>query len=400
MPARILLTGGTGFLGSHLAARLLAEGHEVTLLARGDRGVSADERARRIMDWHAVGAEARRRLRVVEGDLVAEGLGMGAAERARLSAEVEEIVHCASETSFAERKRDLLEQVNLAGLSRVLDLAADAPRLTAFHHVSTAYAVGRREGICREEWPDPAARFHNPYEETKSRGELMVRTRCAARGVRAVVYRPSIVVGDSRTGRSLLFKALYHPVKAAVLLRDVYLDELRARGGAKAREAGVRLAPDGTLRMPLRVLADGAGIDLLPVDIFTGAFAAIRASPASAGIFHLVAGQPTSLADLVAFASRMFGLSGLRTATAAELADTPPNALEAAFDRIVEVYRPYMSDRRTFATDRAAPLIARAGLRCPAFGYQLFERCMSYAVAVDWGAPPELAGRSRAAPAG
>jgi hypothetical protein len=52
---------------------------------------------------------------------------------------------------------------------------------------------------------------------------------------------------------------------------------------------------------------------------------------------------------------------------------------------MIEVYRPYMSDRRTFAADRSGPVLARAGLRCPAFTYEIFERCISYAVSVGWG---------------
>ena len=383
---KILLTGGTGFLGSHIAARLLEGGHELTLLARGTAGAGAAERVRRIMLWHGVGEEAQRGLRVVEGDLAADALGLDPAERARLLLETDEVVHCASVTSFAERKRDLIESVNLGGLGRVLDLAAQARRLVAFHYVSTAYAAGRREGVCREDWPDPAAGFHNPYEETKCRGELMVRERCSALGLRAVAYRPSIVYGHSRTGRSLLFNAVYHPVKAVVFLRDVYLEDIRVRGGDRAREAGVGMASDGMLLMPLRIEADGPGLDLVPVDFVTEAFAAIHESAGAAGVFHIVAGRPTPLSDIVAFTARLFGLSGLRTAGPAEVAETPRTALEAAFDRVTEVYRHYMSDRRTFTADRSAPMLSRAGLACPAFTYDVFERCMSYAVAADWGA--------------
>ena len=381
----ILLTGGTGFLGSHIAARLLADGHELTLLARGSAGASAAERVRRLMRWHGVAEEAQRQLRVVEGDLAADSLGLDPAEWARLSAATDEVVHCASVTSFAERKRDLLERVNVSGLGNLLDFAAQARHLTAFHHISTVYAAGRCEGVCREDWSDPAAGFHNPYEETKCRAEWMVRERCSALGLRSVVYRPSIVYGHSRTGRSLLFNAVYHPVKAVVFLRDVYLEDIRSSGGDRGREVGVSQAPDGTLRMPLRIEADGSGLDLVPVDFLTDAFAAIRGSAGAAGVFHIVAGHPTPLSDIVAFTSRLFGLSGLRTAGPAEIATTPRTSLEAAFDRMTEVYRPYMSDRRTFAADRAAPLLSRAGLACPAFTYDVFQRCMTYAVEADWG---------------
>ncbi len=389
---KIFLTGGTGFLGSHIAARCLRDGHEVALLARASEETAAGDRVTRLLDWHGLDGAARSRCRVVEGDLTADGLGLAAAERERLLGETEEIVNAASETAFAERKRGLLERVNVGGLARLLDIASEAGRLSVFHHLSTAYVAGRRDGDCREDWVDPGATsFHNAYEETKCRGERMVRDRCAARGVRAVVYRPSIVCGASRTGRTLLFNALYHPVRAGVFLRDVYLEDIRERGGDRARRAGVSLGSGGVLRMPLRIEAEGPGLDIVPVDFFTDAFMALRAASradgrTADGPFHIVSGRPTPVADVAAFVTRMFGMDGLRVTGPAEIAATPRNPLESVFERMVEVYRPYMSDRRTFTAERSGPILTRAGLSCPAFTFDVFERCMAYAVAEDWGA--------------
>jgi nucleoside-diphosphate-sugar epimerase len=388
-PKNILLTGGTGFLGSHLAVRLLEEGHQLTLFARADANGSARARVDGVLNWHGVDAEARSRLRVVEGDLATASLGIGGAERTRLLAEVDEIVHCASETSFAERRRQLVEDVNIRGLERLLDWADECRRVETFHYLSTAYATGRNEGVCREDFIDQHAGFHNVYEETKCRGELMVKSRCSKAGRRAIVYRPSIVYGHSRTGRSLLFNAVYHPVRGVVFLRDAYLEDIRERGGSRAHEAGVSSAPDGTLHMPLSIAAGGLGINLVPVDFFTDAFAAIRASaPEDGGVFHIVAERPTPISDLVAFTSRLFGLSGIGTHDSAERSGREPTVLERAFERMIDVYRPYLSDRRTFAADRSSAIMARAGIVCPAFTYEVFERCMSHAVERAWKPGP------------
>jgi nucleoside-diphosphate-sugar epimerase len=147
--SRILITGGTGFLGSHVAARLLEAGFEITIFARPSPGVEAAERVRHIMDWHGIPDETRRRLRVVSGDLLDPVLGLGADERNHLLAEADEIIHCASETSFAERRRAQVEEVNLRGTERILDFAVSG-RCAVFHYLSTAFAVGRREGVCPE----------------------------------------------------------------------------------------------------------------------------------------------------------------------------------------------------------------------------------------------------------
>jgi thioester reductase-like protein len=71
-----LITGGTGFLGSHIAVRLLAEGHRILLLARGQKQHSALERVRRLLDWFKVEESQRSRLEVLEGDMDHSLLGL------------------------------------------------------------------------------------------------------------------------------------------------------------------------------------------------------------------------------------------------------------------------------------------------------------------------------------
>jgi nucleoside-diphosphate-sugar epimerase len=381
--SRILITGGTGFLGSHVAARLLDAGFQITILARPSPEAEAAERVRCIMDWHGIPDETRGSLRVVPGDLLDPGLGLGAGERCRLLAETDEIIHCASETSFAERRRAQVEEVNLGGVKRMLEFAA-AGRCAVFHYLSTAFAAGQSEGLCPESL-STARQFHNAYEETKCRAEKIVWRRCREEGIRPVVYRPSIVYGHSVTGRSLLFNAVYHPVQAAVFLRDVYMRDIRERRGERAQAAGVKIDPDGTtLHLPLRVEADGPGIDLIPVDFFVEAFAAIFETALGGGIFHIVSGQPTPLAAIAAFTSRMFGLSGVEAVSPADLDGTPRNTIEATFAQMIDVYRPYMSDRRMFGTEKSGPILKRMGVSCPLFTYEVFHRCMSYAIAVAW----------------
>jgi len=381
--SRILVTGGTGFLGSHVAARLLDAGFMVTITARSLPETDSVERVRRIMDWHGVADEARRRLRVVPCDFLNPTLGLSAGERSRLVTEADEIIHCASETSFAERRRAQVEEVNLRGTERILDLAA-AGRCVAFHYLSTAFAAGQREGVCLESLSS-AREFHNAYEETKCRAERYVWQRCHAAGIRPVIYRPSIVYGHSATGRSLLFNAVYHPVRAAVFLRDVYLKDIRERRGERAQAAGVKIGPDGaTLHLPLRVEAEGPGIDLIPVDFFVRAFDAIFETALDGGIFHLVQGRPTPIPTIAAFTSRMFGLSGIEVVSSADLDGRPRNTIEAAFAQMIDVYRPYLSDRRVFATEESGPILRRMGISCPSFTYEVFQRCMSYAVAAAW----------------
>jgi nucleoside-diphosphate-sugar epimerase len=381
---RFLLTGATGFLGSHIAAELLKRGFRVAALARPANGLGAEARMARLLDWHGVPPPLRRGLEVIEGDITRADLGLGPVRLRSVLAGTDEAIHCASNTSFSERKREEVEAVNSEGLSRLLDFAR-AGSTYFFHYVSTAFVAGKSAGPCPEALA-PVPEFHNVYEETKSRGERMVADACREAGLAFSIYRPSIVYGDSRTGRSLLFNAVYYPVRAAVFLKDVYEKDIRERGGKKAGEMGVFIEPDGTLHLPLRVETAGhAGINLIPVDFFTEAFAALLEEAPGGGVFHVVNPRSAPIARIIDYTCRFFRLSGIRACAPEEFLTRPRNALETLFANAIEAYGPYMKDARSFDTSVSRPILEARGIVCPDFDYGVFSRCMEFAVRTGWG---------------
>ena len=383
--SRILVTGATGFLGSHIAFALLRDGYRVTVLARSTKKLPARDRIARLADWHGLEAEARRRLEVLEGDILHPARPEDANGGTGGPGRFDEIVHCASSTAFAERKRAEIEAANIEGLRNVLDFAVRAG-CVFFHHVSTAYAAGRRSGRCPEDWVE-AGPFTNVYEETKARGEILARDVCRREGIRLNVYRPSIVTGDSRTGRTLRFNALYFPVKAAVFLRDIYLADIRERGGKRAAGLGVRLEVDGTVFMPLRIEAGREGcINLVPIDHCVNVFMAVLEGGLDGGIYHIVNPRSTGIGELVAYVQRFFRIEGLEACGPEAFAARPRNVLETLYDSYLEAYRPYMQDVRTFDVANTAAILGAQGPACPEFGYDGFARSMAYAVETDWGA--------------
>jgi nucleoside-diphosphate-sugar epimerase len=380
----ILLTGGTGFLGAHIAAHLIGQGEEVILLARSKQGLSAADRVGRLLDWLGVGPEPRKNVRVIEGQVDQNGLGLEPEALSSLGPGIREIVHCASSTSFAERKRAEVEAVNLGGLDQVLDLAGRSG-CRRFHLISTAYVAGLTSVCCPEEIVHPAA-FTNVYEETKCRAEWLAAERCARAGIQLSIYRPSIVYGHSETGRSLLFNALYYPVRTALFLKNLYEIDIRERGGRRAAEMGVRIETDGSTFMPIRItVQEGAGINILPVDFFVRAFGAIRESAGDGGVFHIVNSRLTKIEDTIEYTKALFRIRGITACPEQEMEGKPRNALEAVFEAYLEAYGPYMRDRRVFGTEKAGPILTRKDLRCPELTYDIFKRCLEYAVDCDWG---------------
>ena len=89
--------------------------------------------------------------------------------------------------------------MNVDGTRNVLAFARRCASLRRFQYVSTCYVSGRYAGVFEERDLEKGQAFNNFYEETKHRAEILVRDRMRE-GLPATIYRPSIVVGDSRTG--------------------------------------------------------------------------------------------------------------------------------------------------------------------------------------------------------
>ncbi len=224
--------------------------------------------------------------------------------------------------------------------------------------------------------------FNNVYEESKALAEDAVSGRCREHGIPYTIIRPSIVYGDAQTGRSLKFNALYHPVRSLLQLRDIYLEDIRKNQGRKSAESGIRVRAGGGLHLPLRIfIANEGKINLIPVDYFTAATLAILERPENGAIYHLTSRRPASMTQLAAFSERFLGLSGVEVVSGA--ATAPKNPPEELFDLFIKAYRPYIADQRDFSrenTDRATN-----GAQPPELDYEIFRRCMEFAVAADWG---------------
>jgi nucleoside-diphosphate-sugar epimerase len=377
---RVLLTGGTGFTGSFLAVELLKKGYTVVFLSRPTGKSSASDRVEQVLGWHGY---TGRNYEVVGGQIAEPRLGLDDERYARLLETIDEIWHCAAETAFSERGRKQSEAVNVKGTLNVLKLAAEG-KCRFFHFMSTAYVAGKRDGACREDF-ETQAEFHNVYEETKYKAERSVIETCREKGIPANIYRPSIIYGDSKSGKSLQFKAMYIMAQTIHYLKHYLEKDLDENSGARAGQLGARRDGD-RLYMPGRLLQkNGSTINLVPIDFVAAQCVALMESSLEGDIFNIVNDRPNTLEEMLEYIGRFFNIDGLGVAPEKSFIEQPETALEKLGYSFIEVYRPYLCDTRVFENGKSARIGERHNITCPRLDFASFARCIDYAIKAEWG---------------
>jgi thioester reductase-like protein len=201
----VFFTGFPGFLGSELLPRVLKRHPQLsaTCLVQSKFQAMAQTRSEELSKAHP---EIAGRIQVVEGDITQPDLGLGG-KAADLKKETVEIFHLAAVYDLAV-KRDLAMKVNLEGTRNILDFAKACPDLKRLQYVSTCYVSGTYPGAFTENDLEKGQEFNNYYEETKYLAEVEVQRRMRG-GLPATIYRPSIVVGDSKTGATQKYDGPY-----------------------------------------------------------------------------------------------------------------------------------------------------------------------------------------------
>jgi thioester reductase-like protein len=323
------VTGYPGFIGKRLVRRLAAQQGDARLfLLVQPRNAEAAAR-----DLAAAGVAAE----LIEGDVEQMHLGLSGAEFKALAGDVTDVWHLAARTSAADRAG--LRRVNVEGTRNVLDLASAARRLRRLNHFSTTYVSGDRVGVILEEELAAGQRFHDGYEETKFQAELLVRR--AQADLPATVYRPSIVVGDSRTGEIDRFEG---PYALAILLVA------------------------SPLTVPLPLPGDAVGpLNVVPVDFVVDAALSIAENPAGAGrTVHVVDPAPLS-------ARSVYEMIAARAGKRLPPVSVPGRVFQALLrlpllDRLARGHRPaieYVNHLAIYNCRNLLELLDGTGIQCP-----------------------------------
>ena len=207
----IFLTGSTGYIGAHVAANLLeTHGAALNLLVRAKDQQQAAERLweslQLHMDFPRFAEHLQTRIRVFRGDLTAPQFGLDRDAYDRLIHTTDSVIHCAASLNRKSEKSCL--NVNLRGTLEVVQLARRSHYyhgLRRFSNVSTVAVAGKRhnEVVTEDRSIEWDRSDYDPYARTKKFCEHMVRELLPE--VPLTIFRPSIVLGDSRHAETTQF---------------------------------------------------------------------------------------------------------------------------------------------------------------------------------------------------
>ncbi|MCB1777410.1 MAG: SDR family oxidoreductase, partial [Candidatus Competibacteraceae bacterium] len=262
---KYFVTGASGFIGRRLVEKLLQHQENTVYYLILERELSIMETLRE--RW---GQNADRTVPII-GDLAQPRLGVADGDLARLTGQIDHLFHLAAIYDL-KASAEIQEKVNIQGTRHVVAFA-ETVEAGCFHLTSSIAAAGLYEGVFREDMFDEAEALDNPYYRTKHQSEGIVRYECA-RPWR--IYRPGVVVGDSRTGEMDKIDGPYYFFKLIQKIRN--------------------LLPSW---MPM-IGIEGGRLNLVPVNFIVDAMDHIAHQPGLDGqCFHLVDPKPHRVGDIL-----------------------------------------------------------------------------------------------------
>jgi short-subunit dehydrogenase len=344
------VTGGTGLIGRAVVERLLRRGVNVTMMLRS----GAQERRKaelEALDGIAGGANGS--LAHVVGDLCQPDLGLSEAGTSALS----KAAHCFHLAALYDIDADpeAIEKTNVDGTKHLLSALLKAAFDGRLHHASSIAVAGDYAGTFTESMFEEGQGLAHAYHRSKFESEKLVRQS----DVDYRIYRPSFVVGDSKTG-------------AIDRIDGVYF-------GFGAIKKLAHMLP-GWVRLPVPRIR--GRLNLVPVDYVAEAMVHIASSNTDARVFHLVDPSPPPFVKMVD--TLVAAAGGPRLGPAIDIAKMPgmkkTGALVSMLPSVRELRDAFLSDlglpsdglglmnlQIRFEDGNTQKALAGSGIGCPPF---------------------------------
>jgi thioester reductase-like protein len=329
----IFFTGFPGFIGKRLVRSLLERDSKARVAALVEPRFAASAR-------EAAAAIDSERIEILEGDIADRRLGLADDAYERLASDMTSAYHLAAIYNLAV-PLEVAQRVNVDGTGNVLELCARSKKLSRLNYVSTAYVAGDRHGVVYEHELALGQGFKNHYESTKFQAELWVRDSMDE--VPTTIYRPAIVVGDSKTGETQKFDGPYY------FLRTI----------SRSVKQGLPIPQFGRAEAPF---------NCVPVDFIVDAMLVAADDAGAVGTtLHLVDPDPVTAAEVARIFSHEY--AGKDPAMR-----VPPRLVENAlrFKPLRDLYGGappeairYLNHPVRFDTRHADEILTRGGLHCP-----------------------------------
>ncbi|HEX6045729.1 MAG TPA: SDR family oxidoreductase [Pyrinomonadaceae bacterium] len=200
----VFVTGFPGFIADRLLERLARTSCRFILLVQPSFITRAKHEIERIA---ALDDRSIEDFQLVEGNISKPDLGLSPGDAAAVREQTTHLFHLAAVYDLAV-ERELAMRVNVGGTRNVVEFARSMSQLRHFHHVSTCYVAGKREGVILETELRHDAGYRNFYEESKYLAEMEVQS--VANELPVTIHRPAVVCGDSQTGETVKYDGVYY----------------------------------------------------------------------------------------------------------------------------------------------------------------------------------------------
>lgn len=321
----IFLTGATGFLGSKLIKQFLLEGHAIYLIARDIK------KAESTLSTLCSTEDAS--ITIFQGDITAKNLGLSEDDVTYLENKIDVFYHLAALVKFDVELREELMATNFGGTREALSFAHKI-KVKKFLHVSTAYTVGTSdEGF--EQLSPKGQTYYNPYEESKGLAERAVFEYADKMDIS--IFRPSIIVGDSKTGEANSQFTLYGFMRGLDLFKK-------------------RLERKGLLTEKIHLIGSSDGTsNLVPVDYVADILALGSKKAEKNMIYFITNPKPSTNMEILNVIKQYLQFNNLQIYEFNSQYELNP--LEKQMNEMISVFKPYLDRNIIFHDQNTVQLL-------------------------------------------